>query len=174
MNNTNDVIVLACKGCVKEIVRAERQAGVRVKCSRCGVVNRTPGIAGQASVTEPQMLRMKRAMQRYRIALWLPFCAIIPLALWATSFEWGSFAYLVELGLIAFLFLCMMEARGMLGCSRMTAFVFFIAFPPVWWWMAFSNYFQLKTRLSMLAQEDTRDGKSSLPIQPATEEDASA
>ena len=156
MNGTSETVLLACKGCGKEIIRPEGKLGRLVECSRCHTVNRTPGIAMQAQATELQLARIQRTLRTFRVALWLPFCAIIPLAILAvlSGLEWVG--YLVELGLVVFLFFCMAEARGFLGRSRGAAFFFFVVLGPVWWVITFLTYFRFKRRVSVLVLNGAR------------------
>jgi phage FluMu protein Com len=161
MNAIPGTIVLACKECGKEIIRPEGKVTGLVKCSQCHTVNRTPGIAMQARVTELQLARMQKTLRTYRVALWLPFCAIIPLAIVGVLFALvlpglEIAAYLVEGGLVVFLFLCMMEARGFLGYSKGMALALFCFLAPVWWLVTFSTYFHLKRRVSFLVMNGTR------------------
>lgn len=150
VTGTSGTVVMTCKGCGKEIIRPEGKVGMLVACSQCHSINRTPGIAMQKRASGLQLARMQKSLRVFRLALWLPFIAIIPLAFGAVLAGVGNWAYLVEIGLVVFLFFCMMEARGFLGHSKGAALLFFLGFQPIWWVMTFSTYFRLKRRIRLL------------------------
>jgi hypothetical protein len=150
MNATSETIVFLCKGCGKEIVRPANKVGVLVSCSKCNTTNRTPGIAMQVQATASQLARMQKTLKRFRLALWVYACAVVPvisLAVVANVLR-SEQAYLVAsfllLGLSSFVLFVMMDARSLLGYSRGWAFVCFIALGLIWLGMTIWNYFRFK------------------------------
>ena len=108
----------------------------------------------QAHATAAQLTRIQGSLKRLRIALWLHFCAIIPLSLLVVLSGQEDLAYL-QLVPAAFLLLCMMDASGVLGESKAVAF-FSVVIPPVWWVVAFLRYSCLKKRVSVLTSSGDR------------------
>ena len=110
----------------------------------------------QAMASESQLTRMRRSLKMFRLALWLLFCAIIPLAFAAVLLGLESMAYLVEAGLVLFLCFCMVEVRGFLGYSKAVALFLFVCLPPVWLGLTFLTYFRFARRVKVLVLNGAR------------------
>lgn len=147
-------IQFECKNCGKTLKMDEKKYGVRVRCSECHTVNKTPGIALQNQVSSYQFDQMHKALKWHRQVLWI-FWLSLPFIIVATvSFPLFILAFFI----VALLFLdCTSRSSKYLGRSPVLTFLWFLMFFPVFLILGVTSYLRLKKRFAILKKTEARE-----------------
>jgi hypothetical protein len=140
----------------------ENKFGVRVRCSGCRAINRTPGIALQNQVSKQQIEQISNSLIQHRQALWLFFLSLPAFMIFMatmTGCSWIANSVYLIFFIIALILLDRTSTSSKyLGRSSVVVFLWFVMFFLIFLILSATSYLRLKKRLTILKEAGLREG----------------